>query len=43
MNPGYDPSIYDQAAASQEIVIAAARNIILATKYIDIEASSPGW
>ena len=36
-------SVSEQIATSSSIIIAASRNIILATKYIDINASLPGW
>lgn len=39
----FNSLVLDQTAISKEVIISAARNIILATKYIDIEASLPGW
>jgi hypothetical protein len=36
-------SVREQINTSSTIVIEASRNIILATKYIDINASLPGW
>ena len=37
------PGLRNQASLSTNIVVEAARNIILATKYVDIDASSPTW
>jgi hypothetical protein len=37
------PVLRNQISLSTKIVVEAARSIILATKYIDIDASSPIW
>jgi hypothetical protein len=37
------PALHNQISLSTNIVIEAARSIILDTKYIDIDASSPIW
>ncbi|KAF2658702.1 hypothetical protein K491DRAFT_253954 [Lophiostoma macrostomum CBS 122681] len=38
-----DPTIQDQAIASGEALSHAARNIILATRWITVDASAPLW
>lgn len=37
------PALRNQISRSTNVVVEAARSIILDTKYIDIDASSPIW
>jgi hypothetical protein len=38
-----DPSLHEQVLASTDAVAEAARNIILATKNMEVDAASPAW
>lgn len=38
-----DPSMSQYASASRDKVLSAARNIILATRYYDIDINTTGW
>jgi hypothetical protein len=41
--PAPTPATRDQVSLSTSIVAEAARNIILTTRYIDMDAASPAW
>jgi hypothetical protein len=36
-------ALHSQISLSTNIVVEAARSIIIATKYVDVDASSPIW
>ena len=38
-----DPALHEQILASTDTVAEAARNIILATKNMEVDAASPAW